>query len=60
MESITQEQVEAVLAKVSSIKETLAKVDEMLADLSKCSGNSTKALIFSVVKKQLTALGIAL
>lgn len=59
MENISQSQIDAILAKVTQAKETLAKVEEMMADLVKCSGNSTKTLIFSAAKKQLVALGIA-
>ena len=60
MENISQEQIDAVLSKVSTIKDVIAKVDEMMTDLDKCSGNSTKNLIMSAVKKQLSAIGIGI
>lgn len=59
MEIVTQEQIDAVGAKVNSLKEAVVRIDEMMVDLKNCSGNSTKSLILSAVKKQLSALGIS-
>lgn len=55
---ITTEQVAEIESKISAVKETVAKVEELLADMKVCTGNSTKTLIFSAAKKQLQAAGI--
>ena len=60
MENVTQEQIDAVESKVAQVKETVAKADELLADLKNCAGNSTKTLILSAVKKQLAGIGISI
>lgn len=52
---ITTEQIAEVEAKVASLKEVVAKAEELLADLKVCNGNSTKMLILSAVKKHLQA-----
>lgn len=56
---ITTEQIAEVEAKVTLLKEIISKSEELLKDIKVCTGQSTKALIFSAVKKQLASITAA-
>ena len=39
------EEIKEIESKIQTVKDSLTKVDELLADVKNCSGNTTKALI---------------